>query len=120
MAITERRRYRIERKHVRSLSWVGGEVLDHAAGVAGWGLPFDGAVTSLSGTYAAAFTRLGTKGVILTAGKVMREINRSFYYAEAYLYPIPLVGWKTAARSSSIARMHTTSSKSNSSNQASG
>jgi hypothetical protein len=88
MAITERRRYRIERKGVRSLVWVDGELLDHAATMAGWGLPFDGAVVSPTGAFAAAITRLGTKGVILKHGKVLREINRSYYCAQAYLYPI--------------------------------
>jgi hypothetical protein len=90
MAITERRRYRIDRKGVRSLSWVGDELVDWAAGLTGWGLPFDEAVTSPTREYAAAYTRLGTKGVILKGGKVLREVNRSFYCAEAYVYPITL------------------------------
>jgi len=90
MTITERRRYRIDRKAVRSLNWVGDELVDHAAVVTAWGLPFDAAITSQSGEYAVAYTRLGTKGVVLKSGRVLREINRSFKHAEAYLYPITL------------------------------
>jgi hypothetical protein len=52
--------------------------------------PFDHAVSSASGEYAVLYQRLGTKGVILKDGEVVREINRSFYHAYVYEYPVAL------------------------------
>lgn len=50
--------------------------------------PFDAAIGS--GPYAVVYKRLGTKGLVLRNGEILREINRSFYHAEAYEYPICL------------------------------
>jgi len=51
---------------------------------------FDAAVVSPCGRYAVIYERLGTKGLVLREGKLLREINRSFYYADTYEYPVVL------------------------------
>ncbi|HEX5324056.1 MAG TPA: hypothetical protein VFW40_09735 [Capsulimonadaceae bacterium] len=51
---------------------------------------FDSA-QALPGTpYVVIYERLGTKGLILREGKVLREINRSYYHAAVYDCPISL------------------------------
>jgi hypothetical protein len=86
---------------VKSLIWQDDSLIDWAAGnrVIGfdgtdtgskvrWSYHFDAAIQSPSRRHAAIYERLGTKGVILDRGKFVREINRSFYHADAYEYPI--------------------------------
>lgn len=88
---------------VRSLCWQGDTLVDWVAGgtrylLDGTGVPqrvnyaywFDHAVVSPSGRYAAILERLGTKGLLLDQGKIIREINRSFYHAHVYEFPIAL------------------------------
>jgi hypothetical protein len=48
---------------------------------------FDSAITSADGMYAVIYKKLGTKGLLLKNGEVLREINRSYYQAEVYEYP---------------------------------
>jgi hypothetical protein len=52
---------------------------------------FDTAITSSNGQYAFIYTRLGTKGLLLKDGKIIREINRSYYCANVYEYPATFV-----------------------------
>jgi hypothetical protein len=52
---------------------------------------FDAALMSPSGEFTVLYERLGTKGLILQQGKIIREINRSFYYAHAYEYPVAFI-----------------------------
>ena len=86
---------------VKSLCWAGESLVDWAAGGITFHLdgkieprpvyyahPFNSAVTSPCGTYAVIYERLGTKGVLLKRGKVLRELNRSYYHASAYEYPV--------------------------------
>ena len=40
------------------------------------------------------YEKLGTKGLVLQSGKVVRELNRSFYHAHVYEYPIAI--WRSA------------------------
>jgi hypothetical protein len=97
------REIRISAKGVRSLVWNGDELIDWAAGgtrflLSGETVPnpvyypyaFDAAVMSPSGEFAVIYTRLGTKGLVLHRGKILREINRSYYHAGAYEYPIAI------------------------------
>ena len=90
-------------REVRSLCWHGDELVDWAAGAIRYQLGgsssdqkvnyayrFDHAVSSLSGEYAVLYEQLGTKGLILKHGKIVREIDRSFYCADAYEYPVVL------------------------------
>jgi hypothetical protein len=98
------REIRIPASHVRSLVWHDDELIDWAAGgqrflLSGeavprhvnYAFPFDAAVSSPSGEYAVIYTRLGTKGLVLRRGEIVREINRSFYCADAYEYPVALL-----------------------------
>nr|WP_294946647.1 hypothetical protein [uncultured Mucilaginibacter sp.] len=52
---------------------------------------FDGVVSSPDNQYAFAYKRLGTKGLLLKNGKLIREINRSYYCSESYEYPAAFV-----------------------------
>lgn len=98
------REVRIAAERVRSLVWDGADLIDWAGGgrrflLSGevvprhvsYAYPFDAAVTSPSGEFAVIYTRLGTKGLILRRGKTVREINRSFYHADVYEYPVAIL-----------------------------
>jgi len=89
---------------VRSLVWHGDVLVDWVAGVCEFSLdgkihdsrihhayPFDAAIMSPSGEFSAIYTRLGTKGLILRQGEILREINRSYYFAYLYEFPIALI-----------------------------
>jgi len=91
------------RMPVRSLCWNGDQLIDWAGGnrvfnldgkesgpSVNWAYRFDAAVQSPSGRYAAIYERLGTKALILDRGKLVREVNRSFYCANVYEFPIAL------------------------------
>lgn len=86
---------------VGSLCWAGDALVDWAGGnrvihLDGrdlgsrviWGFRFDAAVQSPTGRYAAIYERLGTKAVLMDRGRVLRELNRSYYFANTYEYPI--------------------------------
>lgn len=49
---------------------------------------FDSALVSVTGRFALLYERLGTKAILLEAGRVVRELNRSFYQAYVYEYPV--------------------------------
>lgn len=87
----------------KSLCWSGEELVDWAAGGLRHHLDgrtseshirysyrFDAAVMSPDGRYAVLYERLGTKGLLLREGEVVRELNRSFYHADVYEYPVAL------------------------------
>lgn len=91
----------LKASNVRSLVWSGDELVDWAGGGARYGLDglsrtgpvdyayrFDAAVASKDGKFAVIYERTGTKGLVLCEGKILREINRSFYQAHVYEYPI--------------------------------
>jgi hypothetical protein len=48
---------------------------------------FDRSTTSADGAYAFIYQHRGTKGLLLKKGELLREINRSYYYADVYEYP---------------------------------
>lgn len=50
-------------------------------------LKFDGAINSVDGKYAFIYQKLGTKGLLLKDGELFREINRPYYFSNAYEYP---------------------------------
>ncbi|MCU0390341.1 MAG: hypothetical protein MUE81_04425 [Thermoflexibacter sp.] len=53
---------------------------------------FDSAISSSNGLYTLIYTKLGTKGILLKNGReLLREINRPYYYANAYEYPATFV-----------------------------
>jgi hypothetical protein len=90
-------------KNVHSLSWRGEELVDWVGGGRSFALDgkesrasvnyayrFDAATTSPDGRFAIIHERMGTKGLLLDNGKIVRELNRSFYCANAYEYPAVL------------------------------
>jgi Resolvase, N terminal domain len=88
---------------VRSLAWQGDDLVDIAAGWRRWradggeehgrvtyAFLFDRALVSPSGRFQVLYAERGTKGLVLEHGTILREINRSFYCANAYDYPVAL------------------------------
>lgn len=93
--------WKIPAKQVQSLCWDGETLVDWVSGGTRYQLdgtnhssniyyahPFDSALMSSSGIYTAIYKRCGTKALLLKHGKILREIDRSFYHAESYEYPI--------------------------------
>lgn len=91
----------ITAENVKSLCWEEDNLVDWVAGGHRYCLDgaikrrniyyayrFDSAIISPTGRYSALYERLGTKAIILDNGKIVREINRSFYRAFQYDYPI--------------------------------
>jgi len=91
----------IKASGVSSLSWNGEDLVDWIAGgrrfcVNGeiedasinYAYSFDAAIVSPSGSYVVLYTKYQTKGILLKNNKIIREINRSFYQADSYEYPI--------------------------------
>ncbi|MGE0785258.1 MAG: hypothetical protein AB7S26_06190 [Sandaracinaceae bacterium] len=88
---------------IRSLTWDGDHLVDWVSGEHRYGLDgshqrahvfyayrFDAAVATPDGSVAVIYERGGTKGLVLQRGKLVREIDRSYYFANAYEYPICL------------------------------
>jgi hypothetical protein len=88
---------------VRSLCWRGDELVDWVSGGRAFALDgtekrasinyaysFDAATASPDGHFAVIYERQGTKGLVLRDGKILRELNRSFYRANVYEYPVAL------------------------------
>ena len=88
---------------VRSLCWRGDSLLDYIAGQIEyhldgtstslkWGIsyPFNRSVALPDGSYSVVYDCLGTKAVILKGNSLIREINRSYYHADVYEYPIAI------------------------------
>jgi len=87
---------------VQTLAWRDDELVDWAGGHRGYSLDgkirraaytsygpsFDGAVAAEDGRHVAIFQRLGTKALLLRDGKLVRELDRSYYCANAFEYPI--------------------------------
>jgi hypothetical protein len=101
---------RVPARNVRSLVWRGDILVDWVGGgrqftFGGevgdarvfYAYGFDAAVESPSGDLSVIYTRLGTKGLVLRRGQVLREINRSYYFADSYEYPIALVRLQTGS-----------------------
>ena len=91
----------ISASYLRTICWIGNTIIDWASGGKQYLLdgkikelgkyhfqfPFDSAISSENGRYAFIYQRLGTKGLLLKDGEILREINRSYYYANAYEFP---------------------------------
>jgi hypothetical protein len=97
------RQYSFSATGIRSLCWRGDELVDWVGGGRALALDgterrasitfgdhFDAATASRDGRFAVIYERLGTKGLLLKDGKILREINRSSYHANAYEYPVAL------------------------------
>lgn len=92
---------------VGSLNWCGDKLVDwvrggmriHLDGTVenpriSWGFPFDAACATEDGKYAVIYQRVGTKALLLRDGQILRELNRSYYHAEVYEYPLCI--WQDA------------------------
>lgn len=88
----------------RSLCWLGDGLIDWVDGGTHYSLDgteterlgyftfrFDSALCSTDGQFAVLYEALGTKGLVVHNGRVLRELNRSYYHATAYEYPLALV-----------------------------
>lgn len=86
-----------------SLSWQGDQLIDWVRGGDIYGIDgafrsgtfalsygFDAAIVSPSGRFQVVYEKLRTKGVLMEGNKILREINRSYYCASAYEFPIAL------------------------------
>ena len=58
-----------------------------------FGYKFDSAISSPEGQYVFLFERLGTKGLLIKDGEILREINRSYYMADVYDYPAVFINY---------------------------
>jgi hypothetical protein len=86
-----------------TLAWQGDHLIDVVGGEASvgldgttvprsmsWAYPFDRAlVSAVSGTR-IIYQATGTKGLVAKDKKTVRELNRSYYHANAYEYPVAL------------------------------
>ena len=95
--------YEFNAAGVRSLCWRGDELVDWVGGGrvftsdgterparVRYSYRFDAATASPDGRFAVIYERLGTKGLLLDDGRIVRELNRSFYHAHAYEFPVAL------------------------------
>ncbi len=93
--------WKIPTAHVSSLVWEGDILVDWAGGERRFALDgstnersviyayrFDAATISPSGEFVALIARTGTKALLLQRGQIVRQLNRDFYQAEAYPYPL--------------------------------
>jgi hypothetical protein len=87
--------------HVASLAWRGESLVDWVGGGkvfhlngksedphVGWAYPFNAVQATPDGRFAVIYQRQGTKALLLREGKLLRELNRSFYHAHVYEYPV--------------------------------
>jgi hypothetical protein len=94
----------LEGHGVKSLLWDGDELVDWAVGGDRYRLDgtmdhrpfflaydFDRAILSRCGRYCVVYAEYGTKGLVFRDKKLIREINRSYYFAHAYPYPVALL-----------------------------
>jgi hypothetical protein len=86
---------------LQTVDWIGDDLVDWAsagstysfAGKTGqlhtyhFGYRFDAACSTEGGRYVFLYEKLGTKGLLLKDGEILREINRSYYQAHAFEYP---------------------------------
>ncbi len=97
------KRHEIEPRYLQSLAWHGDSLIDvlggndvfHLDGTVEepaisrmYAYPFDSIVTC--NRYAVMYAALGTKGLVvdIQGPRTLREVNRSYYHAKDYEYPI--------------------------------
>lgn len=96
-------RQTIQANNLQTMSWLNDRIIDWAnagrlffsqngqiekMGVYNFAFPFDSSVISDNGIYSVIYQKLGTKGLLLKNGNPLREINRSYYCANVYEYPV--------------------------------
>ncbi|CAM3966117.1 hypothetical protein MUGA111182_19645 [Mucilaginibacter galii] len=88
---------------VKTICWQGNSIVDWASGIRyeldgtkkhldyHYPYDFDSAINSRDGVYVFFYQKLGTKGLLLKNGDIVKEINRSYYCANAYEFPAVFV-----------------------------
>ncbi|MEU0028694.1 hypothetical protein [Streptomyces sp. NPDC006335] len=87
----------------QSLVWDGDDLVDLVDGGRRWGtdgveqsasvryaFSFDRSVVSPSGRYSVVYAERGTKALLFDGDQLIRELNRSYYQAEVFDYPVAL------------------------------
>jgi WD40 repeat protein len=90
------------KRQVKTLCWQGEFLVDYVGinkyslsgeitsrGV-NWTYRFDKVISSPDGKYSVVLENYGTKGLVLEGDRLIREINRSYYCAESYEYPLTI------------------------------
>jgi len=98
------KRQTIPANHLKTICWFNNGVIDWASAGKQYTLDGktdqlgensfnfgDGAIISADGQYAFIYQKLGTKGLLLKNGALLREINRSYYCADVYEYPAAFI-----------------------------
>ena len=94
-------RQTIKTNYLQTIDWFNGNIIDWVSAGQQYSLDgtqkqlakyhyafsFDGSITSQDGQYVFIYKRLGTKGILLKNGEMIREINRTYYHAETYEFP---------------------------------
>lgn len=95
------KRKTIETNYLKTIDWFDNKIVDwNSAGTQyskngetrqlqkyHFGFECDGSITSENGEYVFIFQKLGTKGLLLKNGEILREINRSYYQSSVYEFP---------------------------------
>jgi hypothetical protein len=93
-------RYTIKTNYLKTIDWLNGRIIDWCSAGEEYSLDgqkqqrakyhygsFNSSITSRDGQYAFVYKRLGTKGLLLKNGEILREINRTYNCAEVYEFP---------------------------------
>jgi hypothetical protein len=86
---------------LQTISWLNNSIVDWASAgnsysLSGsveqlnkyhFGFNFDIAIHCENGRYVFLYQKLGTKGLLIKDGEIVREINRSYYHSDVYEYP---------------------------------
>jgi hypothetical protein len=88
------------------VDWVCGGTVFHLDGTfqkssVAWGFPFETACATPDGRFVVVYERAGTMALLLRDGEILRELNRSYYHAKAYEYPICI--WRNVGGQTLIA-----------------
>jgi len=101
--------YKIKAEGVKSLCWKGDDLVDWVGGGVIYPIDrkydhshrlsypyrrFDSAIMSPSGKYSVIYEKRGTKALLLQGHEILRELNRSYYHACTYNYPITFIQLK--------------------------
>ncbi len=102
------KRTTIKTNYLRTIDWFENNVIDwNSAGTQyfengetkqlqkyHFGFVCDGSITSENGEYVLIYQKLGTKGLLLKNGELLREINRSYYQSSVYEFPATFLTFK--------------------------
>lgn len=99
----------IQTNYLKTINWFENKIVDwNSAGTLyfdngetkqlqkyHFGFDCDGSITSENGEYVLLFQKLGTKGLLLKNGELLREINRSYYQSSVYEFPAAFFTFKS-------------------------